>query len=126
MYKFEKKNKYLVLKLEDIDKALSTSQKQELNKFIDQINGYRYEEGKKDNSYVVVNEDETYSKMIWELIKDGEDDRYIQKSMDDNSWYRASGDCACKECLKMYKEHSHGSYIFATFHILCNGDVVKT
>lgn len=125
-YRFEKKNKYLLLKQEDIEAFLSPLQKVALDDICDTIGYQRKQLHKEVNKYVVVNENESYAREVWRLIKDEEDNKYIQKSIDNNTWYRASGDCICSECSKMYKEHNSGSYLFPTFHIICNGDVVKT
>ena len=64
-----KEDKYLVLKIDDISKLLDDYQKDELWGCIDSIKSARKVQGKRDNRYVVVNEDEPYSWVVWKLIK---------------------------------------------------------
>ena len=73
---FEKDySKYLVLKWEDIEKYLTQTDFMEtllaLCKYIEHCRGLN---GKKDNSYVVVNEDEPYAEQVWELIEEEAND----------------------------------------------------
>ena len=69
MTEFKKESKYLVLKREDIDKYLSIPEKTLLTGICQSVFVGRENEGKKDNSYIVVNNDETYSDDVWDLIK---------------------------------------------------------
>ena len=72
---FKRENKYLVLKLEDIKKYLEkystehTSWEAMFWDMVDKIEKGRIAAGKKDNSYVVVNEDEPYAEIVWKLIE---------------------------------------------------------
>jgi len=67
---FEKDyDKYFVLKQEDIDKYLSKDRKTDLERIRNEIELRRIEDSKKLNTYIVVNEDEYYSSLVWELIK---------------------------------------------------------
>lgn len=62
-------NKYLVLKQDDIGKYLVGSQKTELEEIRRFVRANRLAEGKKDNTYVVVNEDEPYAEIVWKLVE---------------------------------------------------------
>jgi hypothetical protein len=44
--------------------------------------------------------------------------------MDEGDMYRASGDCVCETCGKLYYDHPYFTepYEFLT---ICNGDIVK-
>jgi len=64
----KKENKYLVLKLEDIEEGLWEPAKETFWNYINMINVQRRKKGKKDNSYIVVNEDEPYAQKVWDLI----------------------------------------------------------
>ena len=77
-YKFERLNKYLVLKLDDIRQFLSPQAKLSLEAICEEIGNKRKEAGKKENIYVVVNEDETYAELVWQLIKSGEEKKHSQ------------------------------------------------
>lgn len=70
---FERKRKYLVLKTDDIDSYLNTSEQCALLNICHIIGHGRELDGKKDNSYVVVNEDEPYAEKVWALIEKGEE-----------------------------------------------------
>lgn len=63
-----KEEKYLVLKLDDIEKYLSEKDRRYLTHICDEINIHRFFDGKSANHYVVVNEDEPYSEKVWDLI----------------------------------------------------------
>lgn len=66
-YKFD--NKYLVEKWDDIKKFLTDDQLENLYDILKAINIGRESEGKnKNNSYLVVNIDEPYSKEIAEIL----------------------------------------------------------
>lgn len=71
-YEFKKEQKYLVVKTDDLDRLISDTQWEELQKILDTVKQARHKLGKKENSYVVVNEDEPYSGIVWELVKMGE------------------------------------------------------
>jgi hypothetical protein len=71
MTDFKRENKYLVLKWDDIEAALTGQGLDMLGSICDAIVSYREREEKPDNSYVVVNEDEPYAEQVWELIKNG-------------------------------------------------------
>ena len=63
-----KEEKYLVLKLADIENYLSQRHKEFLNECCDEIRLARLMAGKKSNRYVVVNEDEPYAEKVWDLV----------------------------------------------------------
>ncbi len=65
-------NKYIVMKTDDVKEALSVAQEGSLYEILDIISLHRKKEGKKDNTYVVVDEDEPYSEAVWKLIEDEE------------------------------------------------------
>ena len=69
MAEFKRENKYLVLKWGDIEKCLGEVDKKLLEEMCNCITANRHYYGKKDNFYVVVNEDEPYAEQVWELIK---------------------------------------------------------
>lgn len=69
MNTFKRQQKYLVLKLEDIADALSNHEQAQLGAMIWKINAARTRTGKKENNYVVVNEDEPYAEEVWALIQ---------------------------------------------------------
>jgi hypothetical protein len=66
------KNKYLVLKQEDIYNFLTPSQKICLDDICDTIGYARKQLHKAVNNYVVINQDEDYIEKVWALIKEGE------------------------------------------------------
>ena len=68
---FKRENKYLVLKLDDIQKYLAPWDRVSLKEVCECVEIGRKLDGKKDNRYVVVNEDEPYAEKVWELIKQG-------------------------------------------------------
>lgn len=70
MANFKRYAKYEVMKLDDIEKFLSKTQRYELLKIIHRIQKGRKAEGKMPcNSYVVVNEDMPYAEQVWQLIQ---------------------------------------------------------
>lgn len=71
MVQFERKIKYEVLKWDDIEK-LPEPYRGQLDDVTRKIHYIRLIEGKKANSYVVVNEDEPYAETVWKLIELGE------------------------------------------------------
>ena len=70
---FKRYAKYEVMKLEDIDKYLTPTQKTNLDDIILSIHKGRIKNGKAPcNHYVVVNEDMPYAEQVWKLIEDYE------------------------------------------------------
>ena len=70
---FKRYAKYEVMKLEDIDKYLTPTQKTNLDDIILSIHKGRVKNGKAPcNHYVVVNEDMPYAEQVWKLIEDYE------------------------------------------------------
>jgi len=61
-------NKYLVLKQEDVEK-LPADLKEALKAVQGWIRASRLAEDRKNNTYVVVNEDEPYAEVVWKLIE---------------------------------------------------------
>jgi hypothetical protein len=61
--------KFLVVKWEDIGKHLSLEQQVQLQDLLKDIQYGRMREGKKDNTYLVVNIDETYAAHVAEIMK---------------------------------------------------------
>ena len=77
---FKREDKYLVLKWADLEKYLKQDPfiKFDIIGYIcDAVRLGRHKDGKKDNTYVVVNEDETYAEQVWQLIRKHSDDRNI-------------------------------------------------
>jgi len=70
---FKRYNKYEVMKLDDIEKYLSPTQKSNLGDIIHTLQKGRSEEGKVPcNSYVVVKEGLPYTEQVWKLIENYE------------------------------------------------------
>lgn len=70
-------HKYLVLKQDDL--AYLDDRQEELLRYLFQVVEIgRKREGKKSNSYVVVNEDEPYAEDIWYLIEQFEEAEQIR------------------------------------------------
>jgi len=61
--------KYIVLKTEDVEKYGWETQKMYLRDLCEEINKGRIEEGKKLNSYIVINMDEPYINEVIEILK---------------------------------------------------------
>jgi len=61
--------KYYVLKRYDIIDALTPKQKQDFLEILTTIDSFRDGKGKKSNTYVVVNEDEPYTDIVWKLVE---------------------------------------------------------
>lgn len=70
MVEFKRESRFLVLKQDDIDRYLDSYLKSHLESITAMIREGREEEGRKDNSYVVVNEDEPYAEQVWKLVQD--------------------------------------------------------
>ena len=45
--------------------------------------------------------------------------------METHDWYRASGDCICSECGKLYYDHPYFIEPYEWINVICNGDFVK-
>lgn len=70
MSEFERENKYLVLKWDDLRGALSELEHNQLAKICGKIGGYRSSVGKEVfQRHVVVNENEAYAEQVWGLIE---------------------------------------------------------
>ena len=69
---WDKKFYHTVFKNEDISEHLTKKQKKQLNKIELAINSGRLKAGKKHNSYYICNEDEPYSKEVYDTIIRGE------------------------------------------------------
>ncbi len=82
---FKRYNKYEVMKLDDIDKFLLPYEKHWLAAIVRSLQAGRRGEGKEPcNSYVVVNEDESYAEQVWQLIqRHCEQERLDRPSVDD-------------------------------------------
>lgn len=70
---FERKEKYIVFKIEDAEKYLFPFQKQQLHMICAVIENGRRVDGKGQNYYVVVNQDESYAEEVWKLIEKGQE-----------------------------------------------------
>jgi hypothetical protein len=66
---FERKQKYLVVKHDDLTKYLHAENLAYLAALMETVKKRRAEDGKKDNQYVIVNQDEPYSEKVWKLIE---------------------------------------------------------
>lgn len=79
--KAKKENKYMVLKLEDLDNFFSQYTKGVFTTPAeqDEINSvpfvYVIEQLKNDNKYIVCNQDEPYAEEVWQIILKGEDSK---------------------------------------------------
>ena len=82
--KSKKENKYLVIKLEDLDRYFSqftkgtfTTEDEQLH--IDTLTWNEVlREIKNDNKYIVCNQDEPYAELIWQIILMGEDAKQVR------------------------------------------------
>jgi len=79
MTEFKKEDKFLVVKLDDINQffagvcgdstTLSKEEKERIfSEVLDGITTMRKAQGKKDNKYLIVNQDEPYADLLWEMI----------------------------------------------------------
>jgi len=97
MAKFERYNKYLVLKLEDIENFTNNEQKKWLSRIQYSIRSHRLAHGKKDNSYVVVNEDQPYAEKVWVLIQEQwereEKERQTTRKCSNCGWEGKESEC---------------------------------
>ena len=64
----ELENKFLVLKIADIEEALVSTDKQKLQLFATRVDEWRLDHGKKLNTYVVINQDEPYFPDVLKLM----------------------------------------------------------
>lgn len=70
---FVRYEKYEVMKLDDMDKYLTSEQRKQLDTVIGIIQAGRVHDNKVPcNRYVVVNEDMPYAEQVWKLIEEGE------------------------------------------------------
>ena len=88
MSEFKREEKYLVLKWDDIS-SMSEANQELLMEIIDLLQIRRRIDGKKQNTYVVVNEDEPYAEKVWELIKRETKRKEIESKLPD---------VVCPEC----------------------------
>lgn len=73
MNKFiEKKDTHIVIKKEDAITLITADETVQLANILEKIDNKRHENGKKTNSYLVVNRDEPYAHLVFEAIKEGE------------------------------------------------------
>ena len=72
---FTREDKYIVIKHVDADNCLSDKQFDQLDDILNTVHLHRRQHGKLDNTYVVVNEDESYADIVWALIELGEDSK---------------------------------------------------
>ena len=66
---FQKFNKYQVIKRTDIATYLEPAEQVSLRNLLNVIADGRRSEGKMINYYVVVNEDQPYADLVWQLIE---------------------------------------------------------
>lgn len=69
---FKREEKFFVANLKYLEVALTDQEWGEFWKLADKVEEYRKSKGKKRAHYVVVNEDEEYSEVIWKIIEMGE------------------------------------------------------
>ncbi|MDO3680411.1 hypothetical protein [Paenibacillus ehimensis] len=62
--------KYAVVKIADIDKLLNKEDKQKMYQILNTINEFREAAGKKLNSYLVINADESYADQVIDILKE--------------------------------------------------------
>jgi hypothetical protein len=81
MKEIKKEEKYLVLKLEDLDEYFNQFTKgifatKDEQKIIDNLTWKEViREIKNNNKYIVCNQDEPYAEKVWQVILDGERDK---------------------------------------------------
>ena len=85
---FKKEPRYVVLAIKDIKQYLTKSETMALNSICEQIVTKRLLDDKKVNEYVVVNQDEPYAHLVWQLI---------QRDQEPCKHYREGDECA--ECM---------------------------
>ncbi len=69
----ELENRYLVLKTADIEQALTSYEKRVLSRLAECVGEYREHQGKPQNRYVVINQDEPYFPDVLALMEEAED-----------------------------------------------------
>lgn len=81
--------KFMVLKLEDVQQHLNVFRQEELHQIRDIIHSARQQEGKPDNTYIVINTDEPYAPDIVEIMKQfghwGPEDTRVAKRLGINN-----------------------------------------
>ena len=96
-WKFQREEKYIVIKLDDIKKYLDSESVDNLNKILNVVRTGRAADNKTpENRYVIVNQKEDYIEEVWSLIELGERAKIIQEKIDKdpklqefwNTWYR--------------------------------------
>ena len=65
-------NKYLVLKIADIAQALTLYEQRILQRMADCVGEYRARQGKPENRYVLINQDEPYFPEVLKLMEEAE------------------------------------------------------
>lgn len=66
--KVKVEDKFIVIKIDDLTKHVSPSRRAMLSIILDDIQEGRKADGKKNNKYLVVNEDEKYAALVKKLI----------------------------------------------------------
>jgi len=61
--------KYLVIKNEDVDEFLTSDMKIRLDRMIRRVRNHRSQQDKKDNKYLVVNQDEPFISSMFRIMK---------------------------------------------------------
>jgi biopolymer transport protein ExbD len=70
----KREDKFLVIKIDDINAALFANEKAELDRLCEKVRRYRISKGKNPSTrYVSVNQDEPYAEVVWKLIETFED-----------------------------------------------------
>lgn len=79
MRKFEvKENTHIVIKVEDVANYLDKYEKAFLEHILNKLQHQRQQNNKKLNSYLIVNTDEPYANEIREVIKKGEELKWLR------------------------------------------------
>ena len=68
--KFKRYNKYLVLKISDLEQYLSREDHKMLALIVEKVRQNRILKGKKIHQYIVVNQELPYAEQVWKLIQD--------------------------------------------------------
>jgi hypothetical protein len=98
---FKRENKYLVIKWADLRKYLTQDVfvKFDIITYIcDVVNEGRHKEGKKDNTYVVVNEDEPYAEDVWMLIEKGKSLKSLEREAVNRVFEGIEGKMVLERC----------------------------
>ena len=75
MSKVKKENKYLVIKWDDVNKYLTADEQGEMDGILNMIDKGRRKADKSpldQNKYLIVNQDEPYADLVWQIIIMGE------------------------------------------------------